>query len=266
MSIDIEKITTDGFSIGYFRFGQGKRPLVIIPGLSIKSILLYKDAIAGAFASYNEDFEVYVFDRREELPEIYTVSDMADDYIKAFDALGLKDLSLYGASQGGMISLAIAIRRPDLVSAMIIGSSASRQTEESKALVAEWNRLAREENEDALIESFASNVYSKAFYEAYKEPIVASVKGITKEEFKRFVVLTDKMAGFDVFDSLDQIKCPVLVMCGSEDAVLGAEPSIEMAEKMGCQLKVFEGFGHAVYDETEEYKKLAMEFLLSNQR
>ena len=263
MSIEIEKITTDGMSIGFFRFGQGKRPMIIIPGLSIKSILLYKDAIAGAFASYAEDFEVYVFDRREDLPPVYTVSDMADDYIKAFDALGLKGLSLYGASQGGMISLTIAIKRPDLVSAMVIGSSASRQTEESKVLVAEWNRLAREENEDALIEAFASKVYSKAFYEAYKEPIVASVKGITKEEFRRFVILSDKMAEFDVFDSLDQINCPVLVMCGSDDAVLGALPSIEMAAKLACTVKVFDGFGHAVYDETEEYKTMAKDFLLS---
>lgn len=263
MGIEIEKITTDGISIGYFRFGRGKRPMIILPGLSIKSILLYKDAIAGAFESFAEDFEVYVFDRRENIPDVYTVPDMADDYIKAFDALGLKGLSLYGASQGGMIALTIAIKRPDLVSAMVIGSSASRQTEGSKALVALWNRLAREENEDALIESFASTVYSKAFYEAYKEPIVSSVKGITKEEFRRFVIFTDRMADFNVFDSLDRIKCPVLVMCGSDDAVLGAEPSIEMAQKMNCKLKVFEGFGHAVYDETEEYKNTARDFLLN---
>lgn len=265
MAIEIEKIVTDGISIGFFRFGQGKRPLIILPGLSVKSILIYKDMIADAFEEFKDDFTVYVFDRRENLPDVYTVYDMADDYVKAFDALGLKGLSLYGASQGGMISLSIAIKRPDLVSAMVIGSSASRQTEGSKALVAEWNRLALEENEDALIESFASKVYSKSFYEAYKDAIVGSLKGITKDEFRRLVILTGEMAGFDVFDELYQIKCPVLVMCGSEDAVLGAQPSIEMAEKMGCRLKVFEGFGHAVYDETEEYKSTAKDFLLSVQ-
>ena len=261
----IEKITTDGMSIGYFRFGQGKRTMIILPGLSVKSILLYGDMIADAFEEFNDDFEVYVFDRRENLPSVYTVNDMADDFIKAFDALGLKNVSLYGASQGGMISLSIAIKRPDLVSAMVIGSSAAKQTEASKALVAEWNRLAREGNEDALIKSFASKVYSKAFYEAYKDAIVESLKGITKEEFRRLDILTAEMAGFDVFDDLDQIKCPVFVMCGSEDAVLGASPSVEMAEKMSCRLKVFEGFGHAVYDETEEYKLLAKDFLLSVQ-
>ena len=140
---------------------------------------------------------------------------------------------------------------------------ASLGLKESKELVAEWNRLAREENEDALIESFASHVYSEAFYNAYKQPIVDSLKGITKEEFRRLAILTGEMAGFDVYDSLDQIKCPVLVICGSDDAVLGAKPSIEMAAKLACTVKVFEGFGHAVYDETEEYKLLAKDFLLS---
>ena len=265
MSIQTEKIVTDGISISYFRFGHGKRTMIILPGLSVKSIMLYGEMIADAFEAFNDDFEVYVFDRRENLPAFYSVSNMADDYIKAFDALGLKDVSLYGASQGGMISLSIAIKRPDLVSAMVIGSSASRQTEASKALVSEWNRLAREENEDALIESFASKVYSKGFYETYGEAITASLKGITKEEFRRLDILTAEMAGFDVFDDLDLIECPVLVMCGREDAVLGAEPSIEMAEKMGWQLVVFEEYGHAVYDETEEYKMLAKDFLLSVQ-
>ena len=263
MSIEIGKITADGMAISYFKFGSGTRPMIILPGLSVKSILLYKDAIEGAFAGFANDFEVYVFDRRENIPDVYSVSDMADDYIKAFDALGLKGLLLYGASQGGMIALEIAIKRPDLVSAMVIGSSAARLTEDSKALVSGWNRLAREENEDDLIEAFASKVYSNAFYEAYMEPITASVKGITREEFKRFVIFTDKMAEFDVFDSLDQIKCPVLVMCGSDDAVLGAEPSVEMSKKMNCRLKVFEGFGHAVYDETEEFKNTAKDFFLS---
>lgn len=54
---------------------------------------------------------------------------------------------------------------------------------------------------------------------------------------------------FSAYDELDRIKCPVYVFAGSDDNTLGVEASIEMAEKLGCYIKVFDGYSHAVYDE-----------------
>ena len=48
----------------YFSFGRGKKPLVIIPGLSVQSILLFKDIIKSSYEIFSEDFTVYVIDSK----------------------------------------------------------------------------------------------------------------------------------------------------------------------------------------------------------
>ena len=68
MSMPIETVRTKDFSMDYFRFGRGEKTLVILPELSIDSVMKYADGVAEAYGSFAEDFTVYVFDRRKELP------------------------------------------------------------------------------------------------------------------------------------------------------------------------------------------------------
>ena len=118
-------VITDEISMDYFKFGNGAKSLVIIPGLSAESILNYADAVSAAYASATEEFTIYVIDRRSNVPESYTVKDMARDTLVAIDALGLSEIYLFGASQGGMISMEIAVARPELVKKLILGSTSS---------------------------------------------------------------------------------------------------------------------------------------------
>ena len=119
---------------------------------------------------------------------------------------------------------------------------------------------ARARNEEELISSFAGKVYSKSFYEAYKDVILDASRNITDKEYERFIISTEKMDEYNVYDKLGIIKCPVLVMAGSEDEIIPKESAVEMAEAMNCELFVFDGYGHAVYDENEEFKVKAKEF------
>ena len=261
MSIDIQKVNAKGAQIEYFKYGEGKRTMVVLPGLAVKSVLLYKDMVADALGLFGEGFEVYVFDRRLNLPDTYSVNDMADDYIAAFEALGLKDVAIYGISQGGMIALALTLKRPDLVSALVLGSTSARISDESKTVVKSWNTLSAAKDEQGLIDSFIKYVYSPAFVEQFGPAIADSLNGITDEEFKRLTILTGRMNEYDVYERLNEIKCPTLIMAGDEDAVLGKTAASELNEIKGSELYVFKGYGHAVYDENPEFKERAKEFL-----
>ena len=44
-SIRIETVRTDGFTMDYFKFGSGDKTLVIIPGLSVDSVILFAGAV-----------------------------------------------------------------------------------------------------------------------------------------------------------------------------------------------------------------------------
>ncbi len=59
MSIRVETVHTNGFSMDFFRFGRGKSPLVILPGLSVDSVMKYADAVAEAYALLTDDFTLY---------------------------------------------------------------------------------------------------------------------------------------------------------------------------------------------------------------
>ena len=72
-------VKTEAFTMRYFSFGRGERPLVILPGLSVQSVMGSAQAVAKEYSVMQEEFTVYLFDRREDLPSKYSVYDMAQD-------------------------------------------------------------------------------------------------------------------------------------------------------------------------------------------
>ena len=87
--IPIETVRTETFTMDYVRFGRGSRTLVILPGLSVQNVMPAADAVAAAYQSLQDEFTIYLFDRRADLPPVYTVHDMARDTAAAFRTLGL---------------------------------------------------------------------------------------------------------------------------------------------------------------------------------
>ena len=126
----IETVRTKEFSMDYIKFGHGPRNYVILPGLSVQSVMGAADAVIDAFSLAHEDFTLYLFDRRNELPAEYSIYDMAKDTAAAIKALGLNDIFLFGASQGGMIAMTIAIEYPELVKKLALGSTTSHVTKD----------------------------------------------------------------------------------------------------------------------------------------
>ena len=58
MENDIRKGTVKvrDFSMDYLRAGSGKEPLVILPGMSVKSVMCFADAVADAYKVLFDDF------------------------------------------------------------------------------------------------------------------------------------------------------------------------------------------------------------------
>ena len=264
MQHEIKTIKTPALRMRYFRFGKdGARPLVIIPGLSTSSVMGSAGSIKLRYACLADDFDIYVLDRRLDMPKVYTVRDMARDTAAAMDALGIEDAFLFGVSQGGMIAQVIAARRPDLAGAMVLASTSSRISDEAKRTVREWVDLAQRRERRALTEAFGRDVYSPEVYAMYREVLLASAEAVTDEDLDRFVVQAKGTEGFDVRPELKNVKCPALVIAAGEDRVLGTGCSLETAELLGCESFVYEGAGHGVYDEAPDYPERLLRFFKS---
>ena len=267
MAIAIETVETGGFEMDFFRFGTGARPLVILPGLSVQSVCGFADAVAAAYAPLTEDFTVYVFDRRRELPEVYPVEAMAEDTAAAMAALGLRAVSLFGASQGGMMAQLIAIRRPALVAKLVLGSSSSHGTGAQFAVVARWIELARQGDRKGLYLDFGEKIYPPAVFKQVKDSLLAAAETVTERDLARFVILAEGIRGFNITHQLDKIQCPVLAIGVYEDAVLDADATMEIAvqldERLDFRLYMYTGYGHAAFDTAPDYRDRMRRFLLS---
>ena len=259
--MQVETIQTERFAMNYCRFGQGKRKLVILPGLSVQPVLAAGDAIAQAYSLLAEDFTLYLFERRSDLPESYSVQDMAEDTACVFRALDLGPVCLFGASQGGMMAMEIAIRHPELVERLILGSTSAYVSPERYELFAKWIRLAREGKAEDLYLGFSRALFPESVFEAYRAFFLDSAKTVTKEELSRFIILAEGLKGFDLRASLGQIACPVLVIGSEDDKVLGGEASRQIARGIpGSELKMYEAYGHAAYDVAPDYREQMLRF------
>ena len=257
------KTVSDGtMEMDYCVFGSGDRSFVIIPGLSVHSVMGSADAIAGAYSDFTDDYTVYVFDRAKNIQEGYTVRDMADDTAAAMEALGLSAADVFGASQGGMIAQYLAIDHPELVNKLILGSTLAKPNDTFQAVAGEWITLAEEKDETGLLESFVDSVYSEATLKDYRDTLISSNRGITDEEYERFLILTKACLSFDSSAELSKIQCPVLVLGCEGDQVVTAEGSRQLAEALDCELYLYEdSYGHGVYDEAPDYRQRCLDFL-----
>ncbi len=264
--MNIETVKTDTFTMDYLRFGKGKDSLVILPGLSVQSVMGLGDLIAEAYQVLTEDFTIYLFDRRRDLPAVYPIREMAQDTAEAIRSLGLSKVALFGASQGGMIAMALAAEHPELVSKLVLGSSSAHVDAAHFELFARWIDLAKAGKARELNLAFGEALYPEAVFEGARELLLSQADTFNPADLRRFVILAESLRNFDVRADLARIACPVLVLGAKDDRVLGAEASREifrhLPERPGNGLYLYEeGFGHAAFDTAPDYKERLLRFL-----
>ncbi|MCR5485047.1 MAG: alpha/beta hydrolase [Clostridiales bacterium] len=263
--MQIETVKTDKFTMDFFRFGSGKENLVILPGLSVQSVMLSADDIAEAYRALADDLTVYVFSRRNELPPVYSLWEMASDTADAICALNLGRVSVFGASQGGMIAMKLAIDRPELVKCLILGSSSAFVTPERYRFFEGLVCLAKDGNKTELCKMFAKAIYPQEIFSQIESLVPEAASLITDDDIYRFIILTESLRDVDLIGELNKIVCPALVLGSKDDKVLGEEASLQLRDQIkNSELFLYDGYGHAVYDLAPDYKTRMLSFLFSH--
>ena len=258
----VKTVTIGETEMDYLHFGnENGEKLVILPGLALKSVTGSAEGIVFAYALLAKDYDVYLFDHIKEEPDGYTVADMARDTLAVFDTLGLTRVHLMGVSMGGMVAQRIAIDAPERVTSLILCSTAMNMTHSNREAFANWISFAEARNTPALMESFGETVYTPSFYAQYKDAIIASGEGAAERDFSNFLISVNAVLSFDVSDEIQKIACPVLVLGAEEDWALGVQASYDLAHALRCESYIYEGYGHAVYDEAPDFLDRIAAFL-----
>ena len=261
----VQSVNINGRMMRYLRFGkEDGTTVVIIPGVSLKSVMGAAKAIMKQYALLGEDYDVILFDRISVYPEPYDEAMMAKDILKAMEQLGIERASVMGVSQGGMIAQIMAGTRPEMVQCLLLCSTAANMKYADLKGIEQWRQAAEDGDVNRLMELFGSMVYTPEFYAQYKEVIIASGEGATAQELKNLAITLKTLPAFDYTDHLDEIRCPVYVIGAGEDRVLGVQASKELIERDHFDGYIYEGKGHGVYDEAPDYVERVKAFFDQN--
>lgn len=246
--------------LNYAVFGKGETPFVIIPGLTLRDVKGAGAGLAVMYRRFSRNYRVYVLDKKAEIPEDYTVADLANDAAEAMIALGIKNACVLGVSLGGMIAQELAIRHPELVQKLVLGVTASRTNDTVNTVVNNWIGLAEKDDFGGIVRDMLTVMYSEKYVKRYGWLFPILAKFARPKNKDRFIRLAKACLTCEAYERLTDITCPTLVLGGSDDKIVTGEASIEIAERIGCDIHMYEKLGHSAYEEAKDFNTRIQNF------
>lgn len=256
------KISIPSGDLNYVSFGKGHKNLIIIQGLNVRDIKGAGASLALMYGIFSKDYRVWFFDRRAVVKEGLTNRDLAEDIYDAMKAQGIDSADVFGVSQGGMIALALTLGHPGCVNKLVLGVTSSRANENIKKVVSKWINCAKNEDPVTINKETFSLMYTDKYLKKYKLFMPILIRMIKPKSFERFAILASAILDFDCYDRLGEIKCPVLVLGGEQDKITTGEASVEIAERLNCEIHMYSEYGHAAYEEAKDFNNRVYDFLM----
>ena len=251
-------------TMNYAQFGTGTKNLIMIPGLgdglrtNSKLALMY----AFLYGKFAKDYTVYVFSPINEMPDRYSTRKMARDMREAAKFLGIAKADVIGVSMGGMISQHLAADYPDFVEKLVLVVTASRKNQYIQATISSWIEMAKREDYHKLMVDSLKKMYTKAYLEKNQWMIPVVGKIGKPKSFERFIIMANACIHHNAYEKLSKIQAETLVIGGELDRTVGGKASKELAELIpNAELKMYEEYGHALYEEAKDFNQTVLTFL-----
>jgi proline-specific peptidase len=211
----------------------------------------------------------------ESQPEHWHLAQWADDLAALLALLGIERPVVYGASFGGMVAQAFVLRHPGVAAGLILESTAARGGAHTARRVAQFGRLGGAEVEALARRRLLEGDTGPDVLADWMRLCVPlyTRRPLPPEWFARIVSrpavtrwFSDpqgEMHRFDFRADLARVRCPVLLMGGSEDPMIPIENLNELAAALPqARVEVFEGARHILaHDEPARFFATVREFL-----
>ena len=231
----------------YAAFGEGEKTLIVLPGLSDGLTTVKGKALllAAPYKRFLRGYTVYMFSRKNKMPDGYSIADMADDQVKAMRNLGIGK----------------AIRHPEMVEKLILAVTAPGVNETIRNVVTGWIDMAKRDDHTALMVDTAERMYSKKYLDRNRRlfPLVAR---LTKpSSYERFYRNAYAILDFDAREELQSITAPTLIIAGSDDKTVGNDAALALKQGIaGSTLYVYDGLGHGLFEEAKDFYDRVFDF------
>jgi pimeloyl-ACP methyl ester carboxylesterase len=270
------QLSANGISIEYDTFGvPSGRPLLLVMGLGAQMtrwrpefcglladaghyVIRFDNRDVGLSQKFNEAgvpnmAQIYAqADAGQPVTAPYSLDDMADDAVGVLDALGIDQAHVCGASMGGMIVQAMAVRHGKRLKSMVSIMSSTgnpdlpKSTPEAMAALVSPAGTTLDEVLDRAVR--VSTVIGSPAYRDAPEAIRARARSDFERSFNP-VGVARQMAAIAVAGNrrpaLAAVTTPTLVIHGKDDPLVPLTGGIDTHEAIpGSRLEIFEGMGH----------------------
>ena len=256
-------IVRDGVCVGYDVYGEDNSPTVLLlPSWSITHSLLWKfqiPVLARRYRVITMDGRGNGRSDRPKEPAAYAVGEYVADALAVLDETGTRRAIVAGVSMGGPRAVALAAAHPHHVAGVVLIAPALSllgpphpdraihsftdvlDTDEGWAIFNEhaWRRDFRK---------FAEFFWSNIFTEPHSTKPIEDGVGWTMETDAETLIATAYAPGArsreEQVSELQGIACPVLVIHGTDDAIIPVARGVAAAEITGGDLLLVEDGGH----------------------
>jgi 3-oxoadipate enol-lactonase/4-carboxymuconolactone decarboxylase len=200
----------------YWRFdGAADRPVLFLLNSIGTDMALWDRTLPGLLP----DFRVLRMDTRGHgasgaPPGDYTLDLLADDALAVMDAAGVTTAALCGISLGGMIAMAVALRAPARISALVLACTSAQMDE-----VAWQARLdtVRGSGMAAIAEAAIGRFFSGPFREHHADVVESVRANLTTLNPTGYAGCCAAIRDMALLSALPKIALPVLVISASRD-------------------------------------------------
>src|SRR6187431_3298357 len=214
----------------YFEDTGGEGPAVILA----HGFLMDQEMFAPQVEALSPDYRVITWDERgfgqtEFDGEPFSYWDSASDCLGLLDHLGIDRAVVGGMSQGGFISLRVALTSPDRVRGLILLDTQAGT--EDPAIAEGYNQMRDIWLTAGPVDELAGTIANIIIADPVFDPVwIAKWQARPKELFEQpYATLTTRD---DISDRLGEITCPAIVVHGTEDTAI----SMDRAEALAAGL------------------------------
>ncbi len=253
-------VERDGVRVFYEVYGEGERTILFLPTWTIVHSRVWKLQIA----SFARHARVVTFDGRGNGrsdrpadPRAYDEAEIAEDAVAVLDALGVERAAVVALSRGACRALLLADGHPERVERIAfiapsvpLGEPLPERTihsfEEELDSDEGWAKANRHywlRDWPGFVEFFFSRCFAEPHSTKQHEDSVGWALDTDPE-----TMLTDAgsraPARDEVLEICDRLRCPTLVIQGSDDAITGPSRGAALAAALRSPLVTLEGAGH----------------------
>ena len=255
-------VERDGVRVFWERYGNGQPTIMFLPTWSI----IHSRSWKAQIPYFARHARVLTFDGRGNgrsdrppEPDAYREEEFAADALAVMDATGTERATLVSLSRGAERSLLLGAHHPDRVDAMVFiapalplppaapRASAEREFDEPRDAYdgwGKWNSHYWVEHYQEFLEFFFSQVFIEPHSTKQREDAIGWALETNAE-----TMVASQIAGrlpdeASVRELADQVRCPVLVIHGRDDAVRPHDSGAALAELIGGAFVSLEGSGH----------------------